>query len=136
MQATRRTFLTMAGVAITAAGLAACAPTTTSPSASPTPTPTAAALDADALESVFQSAFAASGVAGAAARVRFGGQEWSSTAGVADLETQAPLMRMAQDDSRLLVSQDPGLTSPRGKATRTLLYLMERDAAVGLLRSG
>jgi ATP-dependent DNA helicase RecG len=42
----------------------------------------------------------------------------------------------ATDDARLLVDRDGGLEGARGKAARVLLYLMERDAAVGLLRSG
>jgi ATP-dependent DNA helicase RecG len=46
------------------------------------------------------------------------------------------LVPMATDDARLLVDRDGGLDGPRGQAARTLLYLMERDAAVGLLRSG
>jgi ATP-dependent DNA helicase RecG len=55
---------------------------------------------------------------------------------IADLETQAGLMRMAQDDSRLLLDQDPALISPRGAAMRVLLYLMERDKAIHLLSVG
>lgn len=55
---------------------------------------------------------------------------------IADLETQAELMRAAQDDSRLLLDQDPGLASPRGEAARTLLYLMERDRAIRMLSVG
>ncbi len=46
------------------------------------------------------------------------------------------LAPMAMDDARLLVDRDGGLDSERGKAARVLLYLMERDAAVGLLRGG
>jgi ATP-dependent DNA helicase RecG len=46
------------------------------------------------------------------------------------------LLQPATDDARLLVDRDGGLTGPRGQAARTLLYLFERDAAVGLLRSG
>jgi ATP-dependent DNA helicase RecG len=46
------------------------------------------------------------------------------------------LIQPATDDARLLVDRDGGLTGPRGQAARTLLYLFERDAAVGLLRSG
>jgi ATP-dependent DNA helicase RecG len=42
----------------------------------------------------------------------------------------------ATDDARLLVDRDGGLEGERGQAARVLLYLMERDAAVGLLRSG
>jgi ATP-dependent DNA helicase RecG len=55
---------------------------------------------------------------------------------IADLETQAELMRMAQDDSRLLLDQDPELASPRGQAMRLLLYLMERDKAIRMLSVG
>jgi ATP-dependent DNA helicase RecG len=46
------------------------------------------------------------------------------------------LIQLATDDARLLVDRDGGLEGARGQAARTLLYLMERDAAVGLLRSG
>jgi len=46
------------------------------------------------------------------------------------------LIPIATDDARLLVDRDGGLTGPRGQAARVLLYLFERDAAVGLLRSG
>ncbi len=46
------------------------------------------------------------------------------------------LAQMATDDARLLVDRDGGLEGARGRAARVLLYLMERDAAVGLLRGG
>jgi ATP-dependent DNA helicase RecG len=46
------------------------------------------------------------------------------------------LVSVARDDARLLVDRDGGLGSPRGQAARICLYLFERDAAVGLLRSG
>jgi ATP-dependent DNA helicase RecG len=46
------------------------------------------------------------------------------------------LAQTATDDARLLVDRDGGLEGPRGQAARTLLYLFERDAAVGLLRGG
>ncbi|HEX8380959.1 MAG TPA: ATP-dependent DNA helicase RecG [Allosphingosinicella sp.] len=46
------------------------------------------------------------------------------------------LAQAASDDARLLVDRDGGLEGPRGQAARVLLYLMERDAAVGLLRGG
>ena len=46
------------------------------------------------------------------------------------------LIQAATDDARLLVDRDGGLEGPRGRAARILLYLMERDAAVPLLRSG
>jgi ATP-dependent DNA helicase RecG len=49
------------------------------------------------------------------------------------LELLAPI---ARDDARLLVDRDGGLEGERGRAARVLLYLMERDAAVGLLRGG
>jgi ATP-dependent DNA helicase RecG len=46
------------------------------------------------------------------------------------------LIQAATDDARLLVDRDGGLESERGQAARVLLYLMERDAAVALLRGG
>jgi ATP-dependent DNA helicase RecG len=46
------------------------------------------------------------------------------------------LIQIATDDARLLVDRDGGLEGPRGQAARVMLYLFERDAAVGLLRSG
>ena len=55
---------------------------------------------------------------------------------IADLETQGELMRVARDDARLLLDQDPALTSPRGEAVRVLLYLMEREKAFRLLAAG
>jgi ATP-dependent DNA helicase RecG len=55
---------------------------------------------------------------------------------VASPEQVQELIQTASDDARLLVDRDGGLEGPRGQAARTLLYLFERDAAVGLLRSG
>ena len=54
-------------------------------------------------------------------------------AGPEQIQALAPT---ATDDARLLVDRDGGLEGERGQAARVLLYLMERDAAVGLLRSG
>lgn len=51
-------------------------------------------------------------------------------------EQIAELVDLAHDDARLLIDRDGGLDSARGQAARTCLYLFERDAAVGLLRSG
>ena len=51
-------------------------------------------------------------------------------------EQVSALIDIANDDARLLVDRDGGLEGPRGRAARTALYLFERDAAVGLLRSG
>jgi len=36
----------------------------------------------------------------------------------------------------VLLAKDPELKSARGEAVRVLLYLFERDAAVGYVRSG
>ncbi len=55
---------------------------------------------------------------------------------LASPEQVAAMLQAATDDARLLVDRDGGLSSPRGEAARTALYLFERDAAVGLLRSG
>jgi ATP-dependent DNA helicase RecG len=55
---------------------------------------------------------------------------------IADLETQPDLMRVAQDDSRLLLDQDRDLTGPRGEAARVLLHLTGRDRAIRLISVG
>ena len=55
---------------------------------------------------------------------------------VANLEVHRHLLSAANDDARLVLARDPNLTSQRGEALRTLLYLFERDEAVRLLRSG
>jgi ATP-dependent DNA helicase RecG len=55
---------------------------------------------------------------------------------IADLERQAGLMKVAQDDARQLLHEDPTLTSARGTAARTLLYLMKQDQAIQLISVG
>lgn len=55
---------------------------------------------------------------------------------VADLERQASLMSLAQTDARKLLLDDPGLGSPRGKAARMLLWLMDQDRALRLMSVG
>jgi len=55
---------------------------------------------------------------------------------IADLERQAGLMAMAQKDARILIDMDPSLTSPRGTAARTLLWLLEQDKAIGMISVG
>jgi ATP-dependent DNA helicase RecG len=55
---------------------------------------------------------------------------------VADIAVHADLLAAARDDAGLILGRDPELTSDRGQALRTLLYLFERDAAVRFLRSG
>lgn len=55
---------------------------------------------------------------------------------VADLERQTSLMQIAQKDARNLLENDPELTSERGKAARTLLWLMEQDRAIRLISVG
>lgn len=55
---------------------------------------------------------------------------------VATAELVAELAPIAQDDARLLLERDGGLSGPRGQAARTCLYLFERDQAVSLIRSG
>jgi len=54
---------------------------------------------------------------------------------IANLEQDGELMRVAQDDARLVLAQDPGLSQERGRALRVLLYLHDRDAAVRYLSS-
>ena len=55
---------------------------------------------------------------------------------VADLESQAALQTIARDDARRLISEDPALESPRGKAARTLLWLMRQDQAIKMISVG
>jgi ATP-dependent DNA helicase RecG len=55
---------------------------------------------------------------------------------VARIETHGALLGPARDDAALILSRDPSLTSERGQALRHLLYLFERDEAIGLIRAG
>ena len=55
---------------------------------------------------------------------------------LADVGAHEELMLAARDDAKLVLERDPDLSSDRGQALRVLLYLFERDAAVGYLRSG
>lgn len=55
---------------------------------------------------------------------------------LADIERQANLMAIAQSDARKLLADDPQLLSPRGQAARVLLWLMEQDKAIRLIRVG
>jgi ATP-dependent DNA helicase RecG len=64
---------------------------------------------------------------------RQSGEEAFRVAAPDDVEALAPI---AQSDALLLLDRDGGLSSPRGQAARTCLYLFERDQAVGLIRSG
>jgi len=55
---------------------------------------------------------------------------------LADLAAHGELFAAARDDARLVLERDPELTTERGEALRTLLYLFEQDVAVRYLRSG
>ncbi len=55
---------------------------------------------------------------------------------MADLAAHADLIGVARDDARVILELDPELTSERGKALKTLLYLFERDAVVKTALSG
>ncbi len=55
---------------------------------------------------------------------------------IAELPAHVELVATARDDARLILASDPELTSPRGQALRTLLYLWGEDAQVATLRSG
>lgn len=55
---------------------------------------------------------------------------------VADMESQSALMKIAQSDARKLLGDDPKLESPRGRAARVLLWLMEQDQAIRLISVG
>jgi ATP-dependent DNA helicase RecG len=49
---------------------------------------------------------------------------------------QEGMLRMANQDAAVLLERDPGLTSPRGFAARTLLRLFDRRAALETLAAG
>ncbi|NQY61403.1 ATP-dependent DNA helicase RecG [Cognatishimia sp.] len=55
---------------------------------------------------------------------------------IADMESQAHLMQIAQTDARKLLNDDPELTTDRGQAARVLLWLMEQDQAIRLISVG
>jgi ATP-dependent DNA helicase RecG len=66
------------------------------------------------------------------------GTRQSGTPGfrIASLEAHADLLEIARKDAAYLLERDPDLTSERGEAVRTLLYLHRRDEAVRFLRAG
>ena len=55
---------------------------------------------------------------------------------IADLESQADLMAIAQSDARKLLAEDPSLESSRGRAARLLLWLMRQERAIRLISVG
>ena len=55
---------------------------------------------------------------------------------IADLERQSALLAVAQTDARKLLADDPDLSSKRGEAARVLLWLMEQDRAIRLIKVG
>ncbi|CCM75662.1 ATP-dependent DNA helicase RecG [Rhizobium mesoamericanum] len=66
------------------------------------------------------------------------GTRQSGTPGfrIASLEAHADLLEIARRDAADLIERDPDLTSERGKAVRTLLYLFRRDEAIRFLHAG
>ncbi len=54
---------------------------------------------------------------------------------VAEVPGFPMLVQAARDDARLILERDPDLSTPRGRALRTLLYLFECDEAVRLFRA-
>ncbi|MDD9910662.1 MAG: ATP-dependent DNA helicase RecG [Ahrensia sp.] len=55
---------------------------------------------------------------------------------LARLEHHGDLLKLARDDARLILNQEPDLEGERGAALRMLLYLHSKDEAVRLLRAG
>jgi ATP-dependent DNA helicase RecG len=66
------------------------------------------------------------------------GTRQSGTPGflIASLEAHGDLLEMARKDAAYVIDRDPELTSGRGQALRTLLYLFRRDEAIRFLRAG
>jgi ATP-dependent DNA helicase RecG len=55
---------------------------------------------------------------------------------LADLDKHKKLLEIAVKDARLFAQTDPDLTSDRGEAARTLLYLFEQDVGIALMKTG
>ncbi len=55
---------------------------------------------------------------------------------LADLSVHGDLLAAARDDTKLILSKDPSLETPRGNALKTLLYLFEQDQAIANIRAG
>ena len=55
---------------------------------------------------------------------------------VANVPNLEELIRIANDDVKLILHQDPELKSPRGRALRTLIYLFECNEAIKLFQAG
>jgi ATP-dependent DNA helicase RecG len=55
---------------------------------------------------------------------------------LADLAFHEELIAIAHDDARRVLERDPHLETERGRALRTLLYLLRRDEAAQYLRAG
>ncbi len=51
-------------------------------------------------------------------------------------EKHVELLEAARDDAKLILARDEKLKTPRGEAVRNLLYLFEKDTAIGLIRAG
>ncbi len=66
------------------------------------------------------------------------GTRQSGTPGfrIASLEAHGDLLEIARKDAAYIIERDPELTSERGTALRTLLYLYRRDEAIRFLRAG
>jgi ATP-dependent DNA helicase RecG len=66
------------------------------------------------------------------------GTRQSGTPGfrIASLEAHADLLEIARKDAAYVMERDADLTTPRGTALRTLLYLHRRDEAIRFLHAG
>ncbi|WP_426230297.1 ATP-dependent DNA helicase RecG [Pararhizobium sp. DWP3-4] len=66
------------------------------------------------------------------------GTRQSGTPGfrIASLEAHGDLLEIARKDAAYVIERDPDLTTKRGEALRTLLYLHRRDEAIRFLRAG
>jgi ATP-dependent DNA helicase RecG len=55
---------------------------------------------------------------------------------IALLPEDEALLAAARDEARLVLARDPQLQDPKSEPLRLLLYLFERDDAIGLMRAG
>jgi ATP-dependent DNA helicase RecG len=55
---------------------------------------------------------------------------------MSDMQTAGDLLWTATKDAQTILSLDPKLESPRGKALRLLLYLFQKDTEIQTLKAG
>ena len=55
---------------------------------------------------------------------------------MADLSVHHQLLKTATQDAKMILTMDKNLTSERGQALRTLLYLFQKETEIRTLKAG